>query len=135
MIIFLIDDLVFGGEIIGTGCSVTRRYKVEGGIESLLDDLDIDILFEHIEGNPPDVVENPLESKDYDAFLDELQKHIADDDAVIIMEGGHEKLRYVVGSATIVTSKTVEYLGIKELAEKRVRRLLDNPDWLTRCEY
>ena len=50
---------------IGTGCSVTRRYKVEGGIESLLDDLDIDILFEHIEGNPPDVVENPLESKDY----------------------------------------------------------------------
>ena len=32
---------------------------------------------------------------DYDAFLDELQKHIADDDAVIIMEGGHEKLRYL----------------------------------------
>lgn len=50
---------------IGTGCSVTRRYKVEGGIESLLDDLDIDTLFEHIEGNPPDVFENPLESKDY----------------------------------------------------------------------
>ena len=72
---------------------------------------------------------------DYDAFLDELQKHIADDDAVIIMEGGHEKLRYVVGSATIVTSKAVEYLGIKELAEKRVRKLLNNPDWLTRCEY
>lgn len=45
---------------IGTGCSVTRRYKVEGGIESLLDDLDIDTLFEYIEGNPPDVFENPL---------------------------------------------------------------------------
>ena len=27
--------------------------------------MDIDTLFEHIEGNPPDVVENPLESKDY----------------------------------------------------------------------
>ena len=72
---------------------------------------------------------------DYDAFLDELQRHIADDDAVIIMEGGNEKLRYVVGSATIVTSKTIEYLGIKELAEKQVRKLLNNPDWLTRCEY
>ena len=50
---------------IGTGCTVTRRYNVEGGIESLLDDLNVDTLFEHIEGNPPDVVENSLESKDY----------------------------------------------------------------------
>lgn len=72
---------------------------------------------------------------DYDAFLNELQKHIADDDAVIIMEGGHEKLRHVTGCATIVTSKAVEFLGIKELAEKRVAKILNKPDWLTRCEY
>lgn len=72
---------------------------------------------------------------DYNAFLDELQKHIADDDAVIILESGHENLRYVVGGATIVTSKEVEYLGINELAEKRVAVLLNNPDWLTRCEH
>lgn len=50
---------------IGTGCSVTRKYKVEGGVEGLLDDLDTDELFSHIEGNPLDVVDNPLESKDY----------------------------------------------------------------------
>lgn len=50
---------------IGTGCSVTRKYKVEGDIESLLEDLDVESLFEHIKGNPEDVVIDPLENRDY----------------------------------------------------------------------
>lgn len=31
---------------------------------------------------------------DFDAFLDGLQTFVADDDAIIILESGHEKLRY-----------------------------------------
>lgn len=50
---------------IGTGCSVPRQYKTEDGVESLLEDLDANTLFEHIEGNPDDVFVDPLESRDY----------------------------------------------------------------------
>lgn len=42
-------------------------------MEELLDDLDGDSLFEYIEGNPPDVVENPGEIKGYKITI-ELEK-------------------------------------------------------------
>lgn len=48
-----------------TGCTISRRYQVEEGVSSLLDDLDADTLFENIEGNPPDVIDNPNKTKDY----------------------------------------------------------------------
>lgn len=35
---------------IGTGCVVSRKYKVEDGVESLLDDLDADVLFDNVTG-------------------------------------------------------------------------------------
>lgn len=55
---------------IGSGCVVTRKYQVEEGVSSFLDDLDADTLFEYIEGNPTDVVENPNETKDYTIRID-----------------------------------------------------------------
>lgn len=51
---------------IGTGCSVHRIYKVEGGIEDLLDRLDAETLFSHIEGNPENVFMDPMETRDYE---------------------------------------------------------------------
>lgn len=50
---------------IGSGCSVSRKYKVEGGVESLLEDMDAKSIFDHIEGNPENVVVDPLETIDY----------------------------------------------------------------------
>lgn len=50
---------------IGSGCKVSRKYEVEGGIESLLDSFDEEELFANIEGNPEDAIGNPLEAKDY----------------------------------------------------------------------
>ena len=50
---------------IGTGCILTRKYKVEGGVEDFLDDLDSDVLFSHTEGNPENAVCDPNESRDY----------------------------------------------------------------------
>ena len=50
---------------IGTGCKVSRKYEIEGGIESLLENFDEEELFSHIEGNPDDVIDTPNETKDY----------------------------------------------------------------------
>lgn len=50
---------------IGTGCSVTRKYKVEDGVESLLKGLDAESLFGHVERNREDVVGDPHEIIDY----------------------------------------------------------------------
>lgn len=55
---------------IGTDCIVSRKYKVEGGVEGLLDDLDADGLFDVIVGNPLDVIETPNETKDYMITVD-----------------------------------------------------------------
>jgi hypothetical protein len=55
---------------IGTGCIVSRKYKVEGGVEGLLDNLDADYLFDNVVGNPPDVIETPNETKDYTITVD-----------------------------------------------------------------
>jgi len=50
---------------VGTGCKVSRKYEIEGGIESLLESFDSEDLFSYIKGNPADVLETPNETKDY----------------------------------------------------------------------
>ena len=76
-----------------------------------------------------------LEETAFDRFLEKLQKCVAEDDAVIILEAGNEKMRYVVGSALILTSKVCEFLDIAELAEKRAAELLAIPSWKTKLMY
>lgn len=53
---------------IGAGCKVTNIYNVQEGVASFLDNIDIDV-FSEIEGNPPDVVDDPLETKEYTITL------------------------------------------------------------------
>lgn len=55
---------------IGSGCMVSRKYYVQGGVENLLDDIDAEELFGNIEGNPDDVIENPLETQEYAITID-----------------------------------------------------------------
>lgn len=55
---------------IGSGCIISKKYYVQGGVEGLLDDIDADGLFGEIEGNPDDVIDTPLESKDYSITVD-----------------------------------------------------------------
>lgn len=76
-----------------------------------------------------------LDESSYDAFIEGLQLHVEDDDAVIILEIGSERLRYVVGSATIITKQHCEYLSISDIAKERAAQLLENPQWETVCEY
>lgn len=70
---------------IGSGCNITRKCQVEEGVSSLLDDLDADSLFENIEGNPPDVVDNPNETKDCTITMDFKKK------PQIVIKGSFDK--------------------------------------------
>lgn len=64
-----------------------------------------------------------------DEFLYQLKDLVADSEAVIIMEAGHEKLKYVTGTATVITSRAVVYIDLDKAACESARGLLDNPDY------
>lgn len=72
---------------------------------------------------------------DIDEFFDALSKCVADDDAIIVMESGHEKMRYVIGRATVITSKKGGDIDVTTEAVRLARQLLGNPDWETRTDY
>lgn len=55
---------------IGPGSKVSRKYEIEGGIESLLESFDAEELFTCIEGNPDDVINTTNETKDYTITID-----------------------------------------------------------------
>ena len=78
--------------------------------------------------------ENEVEY-DYDLFLENLQEHIADNDAIIIMEAGHEKLRYVKGSVLVITSAKIMYKDTDELAIELARKALKNENYTTQLYY
>lgn len=79
--------------------------------------------------------DDDLEETAFDRFLEKLQQCVAENDAIIILEAGNEKMRYVVGTALILTSKVCEFLDIAELAEKRATELLALPSWKTKLMY
>ena len=70
-----------------------------------------------------------------DTFFPEMQKIIADDDAMILMEAGHEKLRYVVGFVTIVTKDKISHIDTTVEALKKAKELLGNPNFKTEMDY
>lgn len=48
------------------------------------------------------------ESDRFITFCEALQAHVADDDCIIIVEAGHEKLREVNADATIITKDRIQ---------------------------
>lgn len=72
---------------------------------------------------------------DYEEFVNGLSDHVAKGDAVIVMESGSEKLRYIVGSALIVTSSDSDFLDIEQMACARAAEMLGNKDWKTKTCY
>ena len=71
----------------------------------------------------------------YDDFIDRLQESVAEDDAIIILEAGSEKMRYIVGSATIITSSGFKYMDITDLAVAQAAEMIGNSMWGTKCVY
>lgn len=83
----------------------------------------------------------PLEYEDedgdynMDSFYGQLSKLIVDGDAAIFMEVGNEKLRYLVGSAIIVTSKGFDWIDLSLMAVNKAKEMLGNNEWETKMEY
>ena len=67
---------------LGTGCSLTNRIHVEGGVSALLDDMDPDVLFGVAAGDPADVLQDPDCIRRYEmtvALCDGTEKHFSGD--------------------------------------------------------
>lgn len=85
--------------------------------------------------------ENEYEDSDeawdnaYDNFIDGLAKQVAEDDAILLFEVGNEKLRYVVGSVAVITSKEYEYRDITNVGVEIAKQMLNNPNYNTQCTY
>lgn len=85
--------------------------------------------------------ENEYEDSDeawdnaYDNLIDGLAKQVAENDAILLFEVGNEKLRYVVGSVAVITSKGYKYRDITDVGMEMAEQMLNNPDYTTRCEY
>ena len=50
-------------------------------------------------------------------------------------EAGNEKLRYLVGSADVITSKRYTYMRIEDLAVSEAAKMLNNPKFFTKVAY
>lgn len=71
----------------------------------------------------------------YEPFLKGLQRYIVDTEAVIICEAGNEKLRYVIGFATVITSNKIETISINELARSKAREMLKDIEYSPKMDY
>ena len=73
--------------------------------------------------------------EDETGFVSGLQECLAEDDSIIVLEVGHEKLRYLIGAATIITRSSIETIDLTSLAISKAAEMLGNPDYTTCCEY
>lgn len=73
--------------------------------------------------------------EDDTGFVSGLQECLAEDDSIIVLEVGHEKLRYLIGAATIITRSSIETIDLTSLAISKAAEMLGNPDYTTCCEY
>ena len=71
----------------------------------------------------------------HDKFIDGLQKHVADDDAIIITEVGYEKLRSVCGHIRVITKDDCQYKNTDDVALEMARSMLNNSCFETRFDY
>ena len=111
------DGIELWDDVIDGDGNPMFGFGVYGGISGVLND------------------EDEYDDDSYDRFIDELVECVADDDAILIFEAGHEKLCYVGGGVTIITSKGVEYINLEDTARSKVRDLLGNARGDTKCSY
>lgn len=73
---------------------------------------------------------NKYKDDEYNAMIDELQKIVDKDSAIIIIDAGHEKLRFVGGGSLVITNKDAVYIDIEDIAIKTAKKMLikDNKD-------
>ena len=70
----------------------------------------------------------------FDTFCDRLRDILPEDEAFIYLESGNEKLRYVIGAYTVVTSDEVRWGEINSLAVDAAKEIL-GPEFVTQTDY
>lgn len=78
---------------------------------------------------------DPDSMDDIEVFAKKLQKIMPDDDAFILFESGNEKLRYVTGTALIVTKNSIKCPSIQKIAIDMCKSLLGNDNFDTQTSY
>ena len=61
----------------------------------------------------------------YKAF----QRILPDGEVLALFEVGHEKLRYVDGSTTIITNETYQSKSLHDITTKLARTIINNPNY------
>lgn len=84
------------------------------------------------ENKESDVV---VDDNSYDHFVEELKRHVAEGEAVILMTAGHEKLRCVEGDALVITGKGTGFINLSTAAVKLASEMLGDPDYDPRMDY
>ena len=72
---------------------------------------------------------------DLDTFFKEMQKCIADNDAMIWTEIGNEKLRYFVAYSIVVTSKDIQDVVLEHCALDIAKDMLGTETFETQMDY
>lgn len=87
-----------------------------------------------IYGSMAGYINNENDDPDYDLLLDKLQELLPDNEALIIEEIGHEKLRYLVGDLTIITNKEIRTHSFDKTINDFIK---ENPEYndITKPEY
>lgn len=72
---------------------------------------------------------------DFDIFLEELQKILPKEEAFIYQDVGNEKLRYIEGSAIVLTAEGCQIMNITEWIENSLAEMINNDGAVSRCAY
>jgi hypothetical protein len=75
------------------------------------------------------------EGDDSEYPVDDLQRMLPDDDACIVYHSGWEKLRFVVGSALVITSNDIKSVDIIDDGLVLAREMLGNDKFTTESTY
>ena len=122
---------------ICTTISNDFRVKDEGAYKELMSKVSADDMHLYTEERNGEIyhsfgsygviygIETEDKNYNYDQFTEELQKCVHDEDAIIILEVGHERLFDAVGTAIIITSKDIKILDLGTLALDAAKDMLN----------
>ena len=130
--------------------SVKNEVRLREIIESVIGDDDVVLFEQETDGSKKygfgcyGAIHGIAESNtddDYDAEYDlnalykALQGVLCEDDAIILMEAGSEKLRYVAGLCTVITHNDVRFIDMRDVVLEKAREMLSDPTYSTQLEY
>ena len=85
--------------------------------------------------NAKDDIDPESNESAYDEFVSGLQDCVAEGDAIVLYESGHEKLCCVTAYATVITATESKFINLFDTADLAAAALLGDPNWHTQRVY